>query len=85
MARRKRVIGGRLPVASSFVYQIHLAPLRFRSSAGAPIHFAAKSSLVSRPVSKVRGGAPVARAAPASSQTRTFSAYFVADSSAGPP
>ena len=84
MVRRKRVIGGRLPVALSLVNQIHLAPEKFRSSAGAPIHFAAKSSLLSRPVSKLRG-ALQSLGLPASSQTRTLNAYFVPHCSAGPP
>ena len=84
VARRKRVFGPLLPSASSFVYQTHLAPLKFRSSAGAAIHLAAKSSLVSRPVSIV-AGALQSPAWPVSSQTRTFQAYFVPDVRAGPP
>jgi hypothetical protein len=39
-----------LLTASSFVYQIHLPPLRSRSLVGAPIHFAVQSDRWSRPV-----------------------------------
>jgi hypothetical protein len=73
-----------LLAASSFVYQIHLSPLRLRSLAGAPIHSAVQSPCVSRPVSRL-AGALYALGWPASSQVRTFHVYLVADCSAGPP
>ena len=82
VARRKRVFGPLLPSASSFVYQTHLAPLKFRSSAGAAIHLAAKSSFDSRPVSSVVG-ALQSPAWPVSSHARTFQVYFVPDVRAG--
>jgi hypothetical protein len=55
VARRKRVSAGMLLTASSFVYQIHLSPLRSRSLVGAPIHFAVQSDCWSRPVSRLAG------------------------------
>ena len=64
--------------------QIQRAPERFRSSAGAAIHFAVQSALVRSAVSSC-AGALYSLGLPVSSQTRTFQRYCVADSSAGPP